>query len=85
MQNKVQLDAALAHLSQRGAAPLDAAALDEAAGVGVVVRAARPCANLISHQRGSRVHACLVRIEYNDYSTVIFHFGVPCGGQGAEM
>ncbi len=40
MQNKVQLDAALAYLSQRGAAPLDPAALDEAAGVGVVVRAA---------------------------------------------
>jgi len=40
MQNKVQLDAALAYLSQRSAAPLDPAALNEAAGVGVVVRAA---------------------------------------------
>ena len=36
-QNKVQLDAALAYLAKLGAQPLDSAALEEAAGVGVVV------------------------------------------------
>jgi hypothetical protein len=55
VQNKVQLDAALAYRSQRGAAPLDPAALGEAAGVGVVVRAVSPRAKPYCAS-GARMH-----------------------------
>ncbi len=53
-QNKVQLDAALAYLAKLGAQPLEHAALEDAAGVGVVVCA---CAWLPSRTPGQLANA----------------------------